>query len=234
MKKALVSGGSSGIGAAIALSLAADGMNVTVNYSKSHNEALSIAELCGGAAFRADVADSAQVRHMYDEIGGQDVLVCSAGISEYGLFSDISGESWDRLFAVNVGGVKNCIQAALPYMIHQKRGCIVIISSVWGIYGAACEAAYSASKAALIGLTKALAKELGPSGIRVNCVAPGVIETPMLGGFSDEDKRILAEETPLGRLGTPEDVANLVSFLCSDRAEFVTGQIIGVDGGFGM
>lgn len=234
MKKALVSGGSSGIGAAIALSLAADGMNVTVNYSKSRNEALRIAELCGGTAFRADVADAAQVRHMYDEIGGQDVLVCNAGISEYGLFSDISGESWDRLFAVNVGGVKNCIQAALPYMIHQKRGCIVIISSVWGIYGASCEAAYSASKAALIGLTKALAKELGPSGIRVNCVAPGVIETPMLGGFTDEDKRVLAEETPLGRLGTPEDVANLVSFLCSDRAEFVTGQIIGVDGGFGM
>lgn len=232
MKNALVSGSSSGIGAAIALSLAADGMNVTVNYSKSQKEALDIAKRCGGTTFRADVADSAQVRHMYDEIGGQDVLVCNAGISEYGLFSDMNDKSWDRLLAVNVGGVKNCIQAALPYMIHKKRGCIVIISSVWGIYGASCEAAYSASKAALIGLTKALAKELGPSGIRVNCVAPGVIETPMLKDFTDEDKRALASETPLGRLGTPEDVAALVSFLCSDRAEFITGQIIGVDGGF--
>ena len=232
MKNALVSGSSSGIGAAIALSLAADGMNVTVNYSKSQKEALNIAKRCGGTAFRADVADSAQVRHMYDEIGGQDVLVCNAGISEYGLFSDMNDKSWDRLLTVNVGGVKNCIQATLPYMIHQKRGCIVIISSVWGIYGASCEAAYSASKAALIGLTKALAKELGPSGIRVNCVAPGVIETPMLKDFTDEDKRALASETPLGRLGTPEDVAALVSFLCSDMAEFITGQIIGVDGGF--
>ena len=234
MKNALVSGGSSGIGAAIALALVADGMNVTVNYSKNQKKALDIATRCGGTAFRADVADSAQVRHMYDEIGGQDVLVCNAGISDYGLFSDISEENWDRLFAVNVGGVKNCIQAALPHMIRQKRGCIVIISSVWGVYGASCEAAYSASKAALIGLTKALAKELGPSGIRVNCVAPGVIETPMLSGFTDEDKRALAGETPLCRLGTPEDVANIVSFLCSDKAAFITGQILGVDGGFGL
>lgn len=233
MKKALVSGASSGIGAAIALALARDGMDVTVNYFKNESGANDTARLCGGAAFRADVADSAQVRHMYDEIGGQNVLVCNAGISDYGLFSDISDTDWDRLLAVNVSGVKNCIQAALPHMIHQKRGCIVIISSVWGVYGAACEAAYSATKAALIGLTKALAKELGPSGIRVNCVAPGVIETPMLSGFSAEDKRALADETPLGRLGTPEDVAGLVSFLCSDRAEFITGQVIGVDGGFG-
>lgn len=232
MKKALVTGASSGIGAAAALALAKDGMDVTVNCSKSKEAARRVADACGGHVFLADVSDSLQVSRMFDATGGADVLICNAGMSEYGLFSDISDESWDRLFAVNVGGVKNCIRAALPNMISKKRGCIVIISSVWGIYGASCEAAYSASKAALIGLTKALAKELGPSGIRVNCVAPGVIDTPMLDGFSSEDLADLTQRTPLGRLGRPEDVADLISFLCSDRAEFITGQVIGVDGGF--
>jgi len=234
MKKALVTGASSGIGAAIALALARDGMYVAVNYSKSREAAESTAKQCGGKAVRADVSDPQQVRRMYDEIGEVNVLVCNAGISEYGLFSEISGEKWSRLFAVNVDGAKNCIQSALPGMIRDKSGCIVIISSVWGVKGASCEAAYSATKAALIGLTKSLAKELGPSGIRVNCVAPGVIETPMLDGFSDQDKAALADETPLCRLGRPEDVAGLVRFLCSGEAEFITGQIIGADGGFGL
>lgn len=234
MKKALVTGASSGIGAAIALALARDGMDVAVNYSKSREAAENIAARCGGFAVRADVSDPEQVRRMFDEIGEVKVLVCNAGISEYGLFSEISGEKWHRLFAVNVDGTKNCIQSALPGMIRDKSGCIVIISSVWGVKGASCEAAYSATKAALIGLTKALAKELGPSGIRVNCAAPGVIETPMLDAFTPEDKAALAEGTPLCRLGKPEDVAGLVSFLCSDRAEFITGQVICVDGGFGI
>jgi len=234
MKKALVTGASSGIGATIALALSRDGMDVAVNYSKSREAAEKIARQCGGRAVRADVSDPEQVRRMYDEIGEVKVLVCNAGISEYGLFSEISDEKWAKLFAVNVSGARNCIQAALPGMIRDKSGCIVITSSVWGVKGASCEAAYSATKAALIGLTKALAKELGPSGIRVNCVAPGVIETPMLEGFTPEDKAALADETPLCRLGKPEDVAGLVRFLCSDEAEFITGQIIGVDGGFGI
>lgn len=234
MKKALVTGGSSGIGAAIAAALAEAGMYVTVNFSKSREAALRAAENCGGRAVLADVADACAVRRMYDEIGGQDVLVCCAGISEYGLFSEITDEAWERLFAVNVTGVKNCVREALPHMISRKSGSVVIISSVWGVKGASCEAAYSASKAALIGLTKALAKELGPSGIRVNCIAPGVIDTPMLSGFSSQDKAALAEASPLGRLGTPGDVAPLARFLCSDEASFITGQIIGVDGGFGL
>lgn len=234
MKKALVTGGSSGIGAAIAAALAQAGMSVTVNCSKSREAALRVAKPWDGHVVVADVSDAGAVRRMYDEIGGQDVLVCCAGISEYGLFSEISDGTWDRLFAVNVSGVKNCVRETLPHMINQKGGSIIIISSVWGVNGASCEAAYSASKAALIGLTKALAKELGPSGIRVNCIAPGVIDTPMLAGFTAQDKAALAQDTPLGRLGAPGDVAPLARFLASDESAFITGQIIGADGGFGL
>jgi len=234
MKIALITGASRGIGEAIARALARDGFRVVINCSRSGERAGELAEELGGIAFTADVSDMDQVRQMYDEIGGVDVLVCNAGISEYGMFSDTTPEAWRRVFAVNTDGAYNCIQCALPDMIHKKSGVILTLSSVWGLHGASCEAAYSSSKAAIIGLTRALAKELGPSGIRVNCIAPGVIETDMMAGFSAEDKAELTDKTPLCRLGQPVDVAELAAFLVSDKADFITGQVIGVDGGFGL
>ncbi len=234
MKTALITGASRGIRAAVAGTLAQSGMKIYINYFKSEEAAVSLASELGATAIKADIPDPIQVRQMYDVIGGVNVLVCNAGISEYGLFSEISYESWKRLFAANVYGVYNAIQGALPYMISQKNGSIITMSSVWGVHGASCEAAYSASKSAIIGLSKSLAKELGPSGIRVNCIAPGVIETDMMSSFSLDDKQALIDETPLCRLGKPSDVAELAAFLASDKADFITGQVIGVDGGFGL
>ncbi len=234
MKTALVTGASRGIGEAIARELSKNGFKVYINYNNCPEKALALAEEIGCVALKADVSDLTQVQLMYDEIGDINVLVCNAGISEYGLFSDTSPEKWRRVFAVNVEGVYNCVQCALPSMIKRKSGSIITLSSVWGIHGASCEAAYSASKSAVIGLSKSLAKELGPSGIRVNCIAPGVIETNMMSGFSDEDKERLCEETPLCRLGKPSDVAFLAAFLASDKSDFITGQVFGVDGGFAL
>lgn len=234
MKKALVTGASRGIGEAIARALSKDGFKVFINYRNSDDRAQALADEIGAYAIKADVSDYEQVLSMYDEIGDINVLVCNAGISEYGLFSETSPEIWRRVFAVNVDGTYNCIQCALPSMIREKSGSIITMSSVWGIHGASCEAAYSASKAAVIGLTKALSKELGPSGIRVNCIAPGVIETDMMSGFSEEDKARLCEETPLCRLGKPSDVAELAAFLASEKSRFITGQVFGVDGGFAL
>ena len=234
MKTALVTGASRGIGEAIARELSLGGFKVYINYNKSRDEALALADEIGGIAVKADVSDLNQVRAMYDEIGGVNVLVCNAGISEYGLFSEISPEKWQNIFAVNVNGVYNCVQGALPSMIKNKSGSIITVSSVWGVHGASCEAAYSASKAAVIGLTKSLSKELGPSGIRVNCIAPGVIETDMLSGLSEADKMALCEQTPLCRLGKPSDVAGITAFLASEKSCFITGQVIGVDGGFAL
>lgn len=234
MKTALITGASRGIGEAVARALSESGFSVYINYTQSEDKASSLARELSAAAVKADVSDMVQVRRMFDEIGKVDVLVCNAGISEYGLFSDTTPEAWRRVFAVNVDGAYNCIQCALPHMISQKCGVIITMSSVWGVHGASCEVAYSASKAALIGLTKALAKELGPSGIRVNCIAPGVIETDMMAGFSETDKAALCLETPLCRLGRPSDVAELAAFLASDKARFITGQIIGADGGLNI
>ena len=233
-KTALVTGSSRGIGAATARRLAADGWDVTVHYNKSQTTAMALAEQLHTRAVQADVTEPAQVDAMFQAVGPVDLLVCNAGIAQYGLFTDTTEDAWRRVLGVNTDGVYRCCRAAIPHMVHEKAGNIILVSSVWGVYGASCEAAYSASKAALIGLTKALAKELGPSGIRVNCVAPGVIDTDMLARFDFADRQALAEQTPLGRIGRPEDVAELIAFLASDKAGFITGQIIGCDGGFAL
>jgi len=233
-RTALVTGSSRGIGAAVVRRLARDGWEVVVHYNESREKALALAAELHTHAVRADVRDPEQVRALFEDVGHVDLLVCCAGVSEYGLITDVSEDAWRSLIETNTGGVFRCCRAAVPGMVHRKAGNIVLISSVWGRYGGSCEAAYSGSKAAVIGLTKALAKELGPSGIRVNCVAPGPIMTDMLTGLSHVNLDELADEVPLGRIGTPEDVAELVAFLASDRSSFITGQVIGCDGGFAM
>lgn len=239
----LVTGGAAGIGKATALGFAAQGCCVAVHYHKSKAQAQMLCELIaqqGGRAFAvcADVCEGRQVLDMVGKVrevfGSIDVLVNNAGIAQQKLFGDITAQDWDAMMAVNAGGVFHCCQAVLPDMISRKQGCIVNVSSVWGITGAACEAHYSAAKAAVIGLTRALAKEVGPSGIRVNCVAPGVIDTAMLDGFSETEKSELKAQTPLGRLGTPQDVAQAICFLASDKAAFITGQVLGADGGLSV
>lgn len=230
-KTALITGGARGIGAEITRTLAAAGWQVRINYNTSRDAAIALAIATGGQAIRADVRDFAQVSEMFQAAGPVDLLVNNAGVASYGLFTETSLQSWRELFAVNVDGVFHCTQCALPHMLREKRGCIVNISSVWGQVGASCEAAYAATKAAVIGLTKSLAKELGPSGIRVNCVAPGAVDTDMVGGLSREALEAVKIETPLGVIGQPGDIAPLVEFLASDRAGFITGQVISPNGG---
>lgn len=234
MKTALITGASRGIGAAAARTLARDGWRVIINYNRSKDAAEALAAELGGIAVQADVSDFAQVQAMFAQTGPVDLLVNNAGISHYGLLTDVTEAEWRSIFGINIDSVYHCCRCALPHMIRRQQGCIINVSSVWGVYGASCEVAYSASKAAVIGLTRALAKEVGPSNIRVNCITPGVIDTDMMSGFSDADKAVLCDETPLCRLGTPADPAELIAFLASDKASFLTGQIIGVDGGFGL
>lgn len=235
MKTALITGGSRGIGAACARRLAAEGYRVAINYNQSCRQAEALAEELGGIAVQADVADPEQVKTMVDTVLDKfcqlDILVCNAGVSHIGLLSDMTDEEWRRLFAVNVDGMFYCCRAAIPHFVHRKCGRIVTVSSMWGQVGASCEAAYSASKAAVIGLTRALAKELGPSGISVNCVAPGVIDTEMNRELSVQDLDALREETPLGQIGTAGQVADAVWFLCGGQSDFITGQVLGVNGG---
>jgi 3-oxoacyl-[acyl-carrier protein] reductase len=233
-KRAIVTGASRGIGASCARLLSRDGFDVTINYLSSEEKAKNLASEIGGKSFQADVSDFNAISDMVNSISGAGVLVCNAGIAMQKLFTDTTPEDWRRIFAVNVDGVYNACHAAIPYMVHEKWGRIIIMSSMWGIRGASCEVAYSATKSALIGLTKALAKELGPSGITVNCIAPGVIDTEMNAILDKETLSELCEETPLMRLGSPDDVGELVSFLASDRASFITGQIISADGGFAV
>ena len=187
-------------------------------------------------AIQADVADRQAVETMVRTVektwGPVELLVNNAGISHQGLFQDTTDQLWERMLAVNLTGARNTIQAVLPAMLSEKRGCIVNISSIWGLRGASCEVAYACTKAAIVGLTRSLALELAPSGIRVNAVAPGCIETDMVRALGEDTRAMLVEETPLGRLGTPEDIAHAVSFLASDRASFLTGQILTADGGF--
>lgn len=240
MKTALITGGSRGIGAACVRKYADEGFGVAFLYSASEHEAMELAEETGARAIRCDVSDSEQVRQavaqaeaFFDQnLHGTDVLVCNAGISVEGLVQDLTDEEWEKLQGVNLTGALNTVRAAVPGMVSQKSGSIVLMSSMWGRSGASCEAAYSATKAALIGLGQGLAKELGPSGIRVNMVAPGVIDTDMNKGRSEEDWEEIMADTPLGRVGKPEEVAELVYFLTSDKAGFITGQTVGIDGGF--
>jgi 3-oxoacyl-[acyl-carrier protein] reductase len=237
MRTALITGSSRGIGKAIAKQLAKDGFNVIVNYTKSKDQAeklvleLNSAYNVDCTSVCADVSEREQVEKMFSEAGKVDILVNNAGIAQQKLFTDITENDWDRMFAVDVKGVFNCCQCALPYMIHQKSGKIINISSMWGQVGGSCEVHYSAAKAAVIGFTKALAKEVGPSGIHVNCIAPGVINTEMNSNLDENTMEELKEETPLGVIGMPKDIANAVSFLASDKADFITGQILGVNGG---
>ena len=230
MKRVVITGGSRGIGAAAVELFAARGHDVTFLYEKEHDAAAAVAEKNGAKAICCDVSDSAAVKAAFEAIGDVDVLICNAGIAHYGLMSMTDEATWDRVFDVNVKGMYLCINAAMPAFLKKQSGCIITVSSMWGQVGSSCEAAYSASKGAVIALTKALAKELGPSGIRVNCIAPGVIETDMCAGLDPEILEELAADTPVGRNGTPEDVAKAMEYVM--QATFVTGQVIPVNGGY--
>ena len=242
MKKvALVTGSSRGIGRAAAYQLAHEGYAVCINYIERKDKADELvaqlkSEGCEAIAVQADVADRAAVNAMVQKteeaFGSVTLLVNNAGVAGQALFQDVTDEMWNRYFSVNLNGMRHTIQAVLPGMLHEKAGSIVNISSIWGQHGASCEVTYSCTKHAIIGLTRSLAMELAPSGIRVNCVAPGVINTDMVQVLGQETLRDLAQQTPLGRLGTPEDIAHAVSYLASDKAGFVTGQVLAVDGAF--
>jgi len=240
-KAALVTGSSRGIGRAVALKLARNGYSVCVNYLEREDKALEVldilkAEGLSGMIFRADVADPVQVNMMVrkteETLGNISLLVNNAGIAKQTLFQDMTHEYWKRIFDVNLGGCFNTIKAVLPNMLHEHAGCIVNTSSIWGNHGASMEVAYSATKHAIIGMTRSLAAELAPSGIRVNCVAPGVIDTDMVKVLGQETLESLAETIAMGRLGKPEEIAECVYFLASDSSSYITGQVITADGGF--
>ena len=232
MNHVVITGGSRGIGAAAVELFAARGDRVYFLYEKNHAAAKAVAEKTGATPICCDVADSGAVLRAFASIPDVDILVCNAGIMYFGLLQQMPEADWNRLFAVNVGGVYHCVNAAMPAFLRKHRGSVVTVSSMWGQVRASCEAAYSATKGAVIALTKALAKELGPSGVRVNCVAPGVILTDMCANVSSEILEELAQEAPLERNGTPADVAKVVESLAD--AEFVTGQVLGVSGGLVM
>ncbi len=231
MKTALVTGGSGGIGSAVCRILAENNYLVYINYNSSREKAESLAREIYGKSIKFDVSDRQSVNHAVKSIESIDLLVNNSGVSEINTFDSVNPDTADRILNINLKGTLNCSRAVLPDMIHKKSGVIINISSMWGECGASCEVDYSASKAGIIGFTKALAKEVAPSGIRVNCVSPGFILTDMNKNFSDEDLRIIKEDIPLGAFGTSQDIANAVMFLASDKASFITGQILGVNGG---
>ncbi|WP_077533950.1 elongation factor P 5-aminopentanone reductase [Massiliimalia massiliensis] len=236
----LITGASRGIGRAAALLFAENGYRIAANYRQSAEEIRRLEEEISafGVPFlplQADVSDPEAVEQMAEkaqrQFGGIDVLVNNAGISLIGLLQDTTAEDWNRIFGVNVNGAFYAAKAVLPGMIRRQMGRIINISSMWGVAGASCEVAYSASKAALIGFTKALAKEAGPSHITVNCIAPGVVMTDMNRELAASALEELREETPLGVIGTPEDIARAILFLASEEAGFITGQVLNVNGG---
>ena len=231
MKTAIISGGSRGIGSACVRMFAESGYRVIFTYKNSGEEAGKLARGCGAEAVRCDMADPGAVSGV---LGGveADALVCCAGVSVTGLIQDMTDRDYDCIFDNNVRSVFNAVRAVVPGMIRRQRGSVVTVSSIWGRIGGSCESLYSASKGAVIAFTKALAQELGPSGIRVNCVAPGNIVTDMTLPLGEETLRSIADDTPLGRNGTPEDIASAVLWLASDASAFVTGQVLGADGGW--
>lgn len=238
MKRVLISGGSRGIGRAIVEYFVARGDAVAFIYRSNDEAAMAVSEQTGAQAIRADLSDAAEAVRAAEEameaLGGVDVLVNNAGLASIGLFTDVSDADWRRMMDTNLSSAFYLSRAVAPGMISRKWGRIVNIGSMWGKVGASCEVAYSAAKAGLRGMTMALAKELGPSGITVNCVEPGVIETDMNAALDQETKEALCDETPLCRMGQPREVAAAVGFLASDEAGFITGQILGVDGGFAV
>ena len=229
MATVVITGGSRGIGKATTEYFAQRGDKVYFLYEKEHEKAKAVAKITGATAICCDVADGAQVKSAFSQIPDVDILVCNAGICHYGLMQDTSETQWDRLFAVNVKGIYHCVNAAIPFFLKKQAGSIVTVSSMWGQVGASCEVAYSATKGAVIAMTKALAQELGSSGVRCNCVAPGVILTDMCKDVSEDTLQSLAEEACIGRNGTAEDVAKAIGYLAD--AEFVTGQVLPVNGG---
>jgi len=230
MSTVVITGGSRGIGAAAVARFASLGHRVYFLYASNQTAAEAVATGTGATAIRCDVSDYAAVRRVFETIGDVDILICNAGLAHYGLMSQMREEEWDRLFDVNVKGIYTCVNAAMPSFLKKQSGCIITVSSMWGQVGASCEAAYSATKGAVIALTKALAQELGPSGIRVNCVAPGLIETDMCANLDAKTLAEMAENTPVGRNGRPEDVAQAMQYLA--EAKFVTGHILSVNGGY--
>lgn len=232
----VVTGGSRGIGAATVRAFRAAGYRVAFFYREDAGAAGALAQATGATAIQADVADASQVNQAFAlvraRLGTVEVLVNNAGVAQFRLFDEISDEDWRRMMSVNLDGVFHCTRAAVPEMIGRRKGCILNVSSVWGVLGASCESHYAASKGAVIALTRSLAKELGPSGIRVNCVNPGVINTDMNRELDGDALRDLIDRTPLGRLGEAADVASALVFLAGEGASFITGQVLGVDGGF--
>ncbi|MEY8304747.1 elongation factor P 5-aminopentanone reductase [Anaerosalibacter bizertensis] len=240
-KTVLITGSSRGIGRATAKKFAKEGYNVIINYYKSKDEAYSLLDevLSFGAnaiVVQGDVSDRKQVEEMfrksYEKFRNIDILVNNAGIADMTLFTDITGEQWQRIFDVNVNGMFNCCQCVLPKMISEKSGRIINIASIWGLVGASCEVHYSATKGAIISFTKALAKELGPSNILVNAIAPGAVDTDMIGGVSEEIREVLKEETPLGVIAKPEEIADVIYLLSTEETKLITGQVINPSGGF--
>lgn len=235
MKTVLISGGTRGIGRALVERFLGDGWRTAFIYRSAHEEAKAL-EARGALSYCCDLANEAQVARLCaripDDLPKIDAFISNAGIAHFGLFTDLSAEEWKTLRTVDLDAPVFLTRAVLPSMIRAHEGAVIYISSMWGQVGASCEAAYSAVKAGLIGLTKALAKEVGPSGIRVNCVCPGVIDTDMNARLDAQTLEELSQETPLGRIGTPGEVAALCAFLCSKEASFITGQTVGVNGGF--